>query len=59
MRLGVLWIRATRTELEILVNAVSDDDTIELDKWLCDPMLVSKPPDEYLQFSAFLWFLNR
>ena len=41
-------------ELEKLVDAVSENDGLTFEQWLCNPTLVKKPTMEYIKFSAFL-----
>jgi hypothetical protein len=41
-------------ELEKLVEAVSVNDGLILEQWLCNTILVKKPTIEYIKFSAFL-----
>jgi hypothetical protein len=40
-------------DIEILINSLVDEDFEVLNKWFCDPKLVSEPNEEYLKFSAF------
>jgi hypothetical protein len=44
---------APKSELEGLVNSISDNDAINLDTWFCNPSELESPSNEYIKFSVF------
>lgn len=49
----VLLLSASREELIQLIQSISDDDSDNLDKWLCAPE-TDKMTHEYLSFTSFI-----
>lgn len=48
-----LLLGASREELILLTQSISDDDSDNLDAWLCAPE-TNKMTHEYLSFSSFI-----
>lgn len=45
---------AQKNELECIVNSISDDDAIELNTWLCNPLELNNPSIEYIKYTCYL-----
>lgn len=44
---------ANKSELEIIVNSISEEDAVVLDAWFCNPTELKEPSHEYIKFSVF------
>lgn len=45
--------KASNADLEILVQSITTENADELDKWFTDPLMLSKPSEEYIKYSVF------
>jgi hypothetical protein len=45
--------KANSQELSDLISSITPEIADELDKWFCDPEMLSKPSYEYIKFSVF------
>lgn len=45
--------KANGSELKELVSSINTENAKELDKWFCDPDMLSKPTNEYIKYSVF------